>query len=160
MTKMIGLGKRGFVAIVDDEDYCWLAHYRWHLTGKAPLFYAYRQFTVNRTTRRILMHREILNAPRLLKVDHRDGNGLNNTRANLRLCSDSQNQGNRNMPASNTSGYKGVYWHKRSKKWDALIKFQGKKIHLGLHENKTDAALAYNEAAVRLFGEFARINHI
>lgn len=94
------------------------------------------------------------------EIDHVNGNGLDNRRVNLRFASRSENCSNCRPSRNNRSGYKGVHWHKGAKKWRSQIKTNGKRIHLGYFENKNDAARAYNEAAIRLHGSFARLNTI
>jgi len=92
-------------------------------------------------------------------VDHKDGNGLNNRKANLRLCTNSQNQANRNgTQRNNTSGFNGVTWSKHDKKWRAKIMLNKKRVHLGGYYTAAEAANAYDKAAIKLFGEFARVN--
>lgn len=105
------------------------------------------------------MHRLILNAPDHVRVDHRNGDGLDNRRDNLRYATTSQNCGNQRVGRNNTSGYKGVT-PRPSGKWRARIMYQRQCQHLGEYETKEDAARAYNEAALRLFGPFARLNPI
>ena len=90
------------------------------------------------------------------QVDHIDGNGLNNTWSNLRLASGSQNCANTGIKSSNTSGYKGVHYYKRNKKWGAIIRDTGKNRFLGLFSTPELAHMAYCKAATDLHGEFAR----
>jgi len=104
------------------------------------------------------MHRFILNAPRHKLVDHIDGNGLNNRKANLRLCNHSQNAWNRRPNSGCHSKYKGVYWNKDKKKWHATISKSYKRIHLGYFDNEIEAARAYDKKAKEFFGEFAYLN--
>lgn len=102
------------------------------------------------------MHRLIIGAKRGQMVDHKDGNGLNNTLSNLRLCSHIQNCMN-SASRGNKTGYKGVTLL-HSGKFVAGIKHNGKTIHLGTFILVKDAALAYDDAARKYFGEFARTN--
>jgi hypothetical protein len=104
------------------------------------------------------MHRVIMNAPSGMLVDHRDGNGLNNQKSNLRICNRKQNQQNRPMNSNNKSGYKGVCWNKRSNKWRSGIRVDNKDIFLGSFFCLVKAAKAYDEAAKKYFGEFAYLN--
>ena len=106
------------------------------------------------------MHREILKCPKGLFIDHINRNGLDNRKNNLRVCSKSQNMMNTLIPKNNTSGYKGVSWSKRDKKWMAYIKIKNKFNNLGYFNIKEQAALAYNDAAKKYHGEFARLNKI
>jgi len=91
-------------------------------------------------------------------VDHIDGNPKNNCVLNLRVCSSSQNSGNKKIPNNNTSGFKGVYWHKRIRKWCARIGYRRKVFYLGDFESKHEAAYAYDHAARKFFGGFAKTN--
>jgi hypothetical protein len=93
-----------------------------------------------------------------VEVDHRDGNGLNDTRGNLRIASSSQNKHNMILTRSNSSGFKGVAWQKRRGTWRAKIAIQGKEKYIGAFSDKVEAARAYDEAAKQLHGEFARTN--
>lgn len=149
MTKQIEL-TQGQVAIVDDEDFEFLNQWKWFAQKDKNTFYAVRGFG-----KRIRMHRVIMNTPNDMQVDHIDGNGLNNTRANLRNCTVAENTRNRKKPSTNTSGYMGVF--PSAKKWRAEIT-HGKKIHLGYFDNPVDAAHAYDQAAKEYFGEFAKTN--
>jgi hypothetical protein len=104
------------------------------------------------------MHRLIMDAPANMQVDHIDGDGLNNTRSNLRLCSNMQNCHNQGVAANNKSGYRGVSWDARRGKWRAVIMVNGRLRSLGYHATPADAAIAYDSAARQLFGEYARLN--
>jgi len=94
------------------------------------------------------------------KIDHRDGDKTNNTRDNLRVCSHIENSRNIHHNRRNTSGYKGVWWDKRHKKWRAGIGYNGKNIKLGYFVSKEEAAKAYNHAATKFFGQYACLNNI
>jgi hypothetical protein len=150
---------RGQEALVDDEDYEALNEYKWHLHS---LGYACRSTgNVHKGTYHLfLMHRDIMQTPTQMYTDHINHNKLDNRRSNLRLATPRQNNGNAHMRLTNTSGYKGVSWHRQSKKWVAGIKLNGKHIFLGSFTNKKDAARAYNTKALEIFGEFALINKI
>ena len=89
-----------------------------------------------------------------------NGNGLDNRKANLRICSNSQNQANRGVGKNNTSGFKGVWFDNRVLRWRAAIQVLKKRIQLGKFDLKEDAARAYNKAATKYFGEFALLNRI
>jgi hypothetical protein len=89
------------------------------------------------------------------QVDHRDGNRRNNAIANLRLATNQQNQANRGPQRNNTSGHKGVSWHRRERKWVAQMKVNGRKVNLGQYADFERACEAYRAAALRTQGEFA-----
>lgn len=93
-------------------------------------------------------------------VDHIDGNRLNNRRYNLRTCDNHGNCRNRGKSKNNQSGYKGVFLRKKTGTWICSITKNRKKVFLGDFKTKEEAALAYNEAAIRLHGEFAKLNEI
>lgn len=142
----------GKVAQVDDEDYERLNKHKWYAHEQCYTYYALR--TRNKTN--ICMHREILSVPLGMEMDHRDMNGLNNQKYNLRICTKSQNQANIKPRRGSSSKFKGV--SKTRRKWKAEIQIRGQRIYLGRFEIERDAALAYNDAAIRYFGEFARPN--
>ena len=91
-----------------------------------------------------------------LLVDHIDGNTENNFIDNIRPATNLQNAINQKIPLNNTSGHKGVSWHKQSSKWRAQISHNGKRIHLGSFETVEDAILKYEEKSEEFFGEYKR----
>jgi hypothetical protein len=142
--------------IVDVEDYDKLTKYHWQLYGNESKKYYAVRFNDTRITR---MHREILNASAGDVVDHRNGNGLDNRKANLRIATIAQNHYNRRKTTrATTSKYKGVHFQRDEKKYRAQIGCKGKRINLGNFNNEIDAAKAYDEAAKLYFGEFAFLN--
>lgn len=143
---------RGFVAIVDDEDYARVSGFKWYLHGCG--FHGYYA----RTACRKLMHRFIISPPNGLPVDHKNGDKPDNRKSNLRVCTVAGNQHNRGARSDNTSGFKGVSFHKSARKWVAVICLDSKNRHLGCFATKEDAARAYNEAAIILHGAFAKLN--
>ena len=158
MTKLIPLTK-GKAARVDNDDYTWLSQWKWHASrSEHGLWYAERVDYPDGRRQKIKMHRLITNALPSQSVDHIDRDGLNNTRSNLRIATHSQNNANRGMSKNNTSGYRGVSWHKYDRKWIARVQFQGRDIHLGRYIDPVDAARAYDQKVKELFGEFAYLN--
>lgn len=148
---------QGQVAIIDAEDYEAISRFKWQAFWNGYTFYAVRNVWVGRKRTTMYMHRFLLNPPLGFEVDHRDGDGLNNTRANIRLCTKAENQHNK-QPQSGSSNYKGVCWCTRDRIWMAHIKVNRRLLNLGYYHNEEEAALAYNWAATKHFGEFARLN--
>ncbi len=142
------------VALVDDNDFAWLNQWKWFAAKNKHNWHAQRGRAPS-----LLMHRLILNPPEGYQCDHINGDGLNNQRSNLRICTNSQNQQNR-IHVRGTSCFKGVYWYKPNRKWRSLICLDGKHISLGCFDFEIAAAEAYNEAALKYFGQFARLNNI
>ena len=154
---------QGKIALVDDADYEWLNQRKWHAANNHGWgWYAERKGACDSNGKRhtILMHRVITGAGLGQQVDHKDRDGLNNQRANLRLCTASQNHANQKRCAGCSSRFKGVTWNKREGKWRARIGVHGERIFLGRFDDEVLAALAYNKAATEHFGEFARPNVI
>jgi hypothetical protein len=107
----------------------------------------------------VLLHRLILTAPIGTFVDHRNHDPLDNRRSNLRICSHAKNLANQNVQTrTKSSQFKGVSWAKHVNKWRSLIQVNGVSFHLGLFSDETQAAQAYNQAAIHHFGEFAKPN--
>jgi hypothetical protein len=157
--RRIYLGE-GMFTLVEQDDYYVLNRFRWHAEGDGKHIYAVRSVIRPRcrsTTMR--MHREIMNAPAHLLVDHRNNYTLDNRRANLRLATYSQNRINCQRDKSRTSSkYNGVSLDKRNNKWRAYIAYNGKRIYLGRFETEKEAAMAYDQAAGKYHKEFARLN--
>jgi hypothetical protein len=143
---------KGKVALVDDCDSEYLNQFNWWW------FKGYASSHVKGVG--ILMHRAIMTPTDLDHIDHIDGNGCTNTRANLRLVTNSQNSYNQGLRINNTSGYKGVSRDKRRTKWRAYIVLKGKQYGLGVFDCKHAAAAAYNKKALEFYGEFANLNVI
>lgn len=148
---------KGKYAIVDREIFDKLSKRKWHFNGR----YAARHIKGN-NRKLLLMHRVILETSKGLETDHINGDKLDNRRSNLRECTVSQNAMNKKVNLSSSSGYKGVQSFKEGsgKKWRVQIILNNKKIELGYFNDKEEAALAYNEAAKKYFGEFACLNQL
>jgi hypothetical protein len=144
-------------AIVDDEDYDKLNQWDWYALVKNTSYAVAVRNTWSKTEKKgilFTMHRVIMNCPKDKMIDHKDGNGLNNQKSNLRICTNGQNQGNRKLNSNNKSGIKGVSWHKRDRKWQASIRVGKKRKHLGVFLDKLEAKRIYEKAAKQHFGEF------
>ena len=150
----------GFFAIVSDEDYEHLIKFKWHIYGgnKSGNVYVKRSIrSKDGKYKHITMHKEITGFD---YVDHINGNGLDNRRENLRSCTKAENQRNRKLNSNSTTGYKGVSMHSSGKYYVARISINGKRIALGTSLDKKHLAKLYNDAAIKYFGEFARLNPI
>lgn len=150
---------RGMVALVDDADFEYLSQFKWQAYPGGATWYAQRT-TLGPIGRCVQMHRDVMVAPKGIPVDHIDGDGLNNQRSNLRFCTQAENMRNRRKQPGTSSVYKGVTWDRDKHLWVAQIQTRGKTYKLGRFSCEEDAARTYNEAASRLFGEFARLNQL
>lgn len=150
---------KGYFALVDDCDYEWLNQWKWHARVKKNKPYAYRAEYVKETKKNksYAMHRVIMGItdPEIF-IDHKDLNGINNQRENLRICiTRSHNVVNRET----FKKYRGIgTW--RSGRFFARVKYKEKTIELGTFDTEIEAAKAYNEGAIKYYGEFARLNKI
>jgi len=147
---------KGYVAIVDDDDFAWLSQWKWFFTGRYPARSASKEEETAGRPCHISMHRAIVGASSGRIVDHINGDPLDNRRANLRFCSLSQNQHNQRLKRDNTSGFKGV--RRDKKRWMARIQLGPERRYLGSFGSAESAARAYDAAALHHFGEFARLN--
>jgi hypothetical protein len=152
---------QGKVAYVSLEDFTWLSQWKWHASKRRQLWYATRSVRINGKTQTIRMHREILGLkhddPRM--GDHKNPQDtLDNRRSNLRIANAHSNGWNRPMMRNNTTGFKGVSFHKASGKYAAQIAtgIGNRSKWLGLRNTPEEAAELYREAAVTLYGDFAR----
>lgn len=148
-------------AVVDLKDYERVNQFRWHALRLPHTTYAQGRVRVDGQIVRISMHRFVMNPDPELDVDHVDHDGLNNQRSNLRVATRSMNLGNMQIDTRGSSRYKGVHFEKspkRAKRWSAQISVHNERIHLGRFYTEVEAAIAYDEAARRLRGEFALVN--
>ena len=151
---------QGRFAIVDPADYQRLSRYKWRLCKTKGKNVLYAERSIRRadgTYSRILMHRQLIRPPAGYVIDHVNGCGLDNRRANLRLATAAQNAWNAGR-RSGRSGYKGVWLAKNKGLWRASIVCCGQRKHLGYFRDKRDAAKAYDRAAQEYHGEFAVLN--
>jgi hypothetical protein len=149
---------RGKFAKVDLEDFPLVASYRWRATVHARTFYAVTTTPRKMGHKDIYMHRFLINAPEGKTVDHVNGDGLDNRRHNVRFATPVQQSANTGRHKRNQSGFKGVSLEVKTGKWRARIFSGGKEVCLGQFPTKESAAAAYDAAAKRLRGEFARTN--
>ena len=151
---------QGKTTIVDDEDYGKLVKYKWYAGKGWNTFYAKRCICINGKTVVIRMHREILGLIRGdgKLTDHQNQNGLDNRKINLRISTKSLNGYNCKMQVTNKSGYRGVSWHNRDKRWHAQIKINGIQMGCGNFSDLIKAAMAFDHAAIKYRGENAILN--
>ena len=149
---------QGKFALVDDADYEELIKHKWLACVFDRTSYARRRKRINGKCIAYHMHRLIMNAPDDKHIDHKDGNGLNNQRSNLRICTQAENIRNQGIGKNNTSGYKGVNWCTRNNKWIARVGHKYERVYLGYFTCLIKAAKAYDKVALELHGEFASLN--
>jgi hypothetical protein len=149
-TKNIYLGK-GMYAIVDERDFDYLSQFKWVVIKSKKTYYA-------RTS--ILMHRLVLHAPVNVGIDHKNHDGLDNRRSNIRLATNSQNAQNRGLRKDNKTGYKGVFFNKKYRVFQTHIMIDGKYKYGGSFKTAKEAGLAYNYLATKHYGDFASLNNI
>jgi HNH endonuclease len=147
---------QGKFALVDDADYPSVSKFRWYASRTGRRVYAVRNLKKGESGSRLL-HRFLI--PSQIEIDHRDGDGLNCQRRNLRPATKQENQrGFRRKAAGASSRFRGVSWHRGENKWRATITINYKDIHLGYFQDEILAAKKYNQAARKFFGEFASPN--
>lgn len=154
-VKAIPVG-RCRLSIVDQDDYDKISKYSWFVKKGRYTCYAGRRDCCKKTTS---LHREILNLKRGDPIiDHKNGNGLDNRKCNLRVSTYEINNFNAKIRTDNISGYRGVSWHRRTKKWCVQISVNKKIIHGGYYSNPQAAAMAYDKLAIINRGEDAKLN--
>ena len=154
----------GKIAVVDAADYDWLMQWFWCacFNKKSKSWRAERRQKHEGKQYSVFMHRAIMQTQHGsqidgLQIDHRDGDPLNNRRSNLRLATHQQNQRNQGLRISSKSGFKGVTWHKRDRKWRACMTLDNRHVHLGYFDDPVKASEAYAAAATKAHGEFLRL---
>lgn len=157
--KRIFIGRSKYLqfdfALVDDDIYDYLNQWRWHGDSKG---YVIRRVRKGGKKLVVQMHREVMKTPEGMVTDHIDGNRYDNRRENLRVCTDGENKRNRGRAVNNPTPYKGAYWQKQIGRWYSRIQVDNKSIYLGTFGTPEEAAMAYDRAALRYHGEFARLN--
>lgn len=146
-SKAVPVGTNGDYTLVDNEDYDRVMEYSWYLSAGGYVFNKEVGF----------MHRFIMYAPKDKVVDHIFHDKLDNRKAKLRLCTPAQNSLNIKK-RENSSGYKGVSWHKASGKWRVVVRIDGSSVHIGLFEDKEVAARAYDNVVKKYHKDFAYLN--
>lgn len=149
--------------LVDDEDLEILSKHTWGMYHG----YVQRSYMVGRNpingkqiNRSCTIHRVVMNAPKGTMIDHINGDKLDNRKINLRLCTNAQNQWNRGATRTSKTGFKGVYYCKRDKKWIARLGYMGKYFNLGSYTTALEAAKAYNGEVPKYHGEFGYLNKV
>ena len=159
MSKQISLSNSSIPIEIDDWNYCRVLRRNWFLVldeNRNP-----KSIQSNgRFNNKIILPRFLLNLTKADKVDvdHWNHNIFDNKESNFRISNRSQNSCNQSLKSSNKSGYKGVSWNKRIGKWHSQIKHKYKAIHLGYFDDIILAAIAYDNAAIELHGDFAYLN--
>jgi hypothetical protein len=156
--RRIDLGS-GIFAIVEQRDYYRVKKLNWSIGGKGNCIYAVHYEKVESgNVIRVHMHRFIMGEPAGKLVDHHNSNKLDNRRGNLRIASYSENNSNRQKKQGTSSQYIGVHLNKKTGRWIAQIRIDGKSTHLGSFASEADAARAYDRAAKKYHKEFAKLN--
>lgn len=145
---------KGKAAMIDDEDVATITKHSWHFKDNG---YAMRSTERNGEKKSFYMHRELLNAPKGMAVDHINHDKLDNRRSNLRLCTIGQN--NRNM-RMNKHGFKGVSWDTARGRFKATISVNNKSMNIGRFDTAEEAALYYDVAAQLFYGQYAYLNNV
>jgi hypothetical protein len=138
---------QGQVALVDDEDYEKVSQYNWFAEKSRNTYYALSHPGYKNRIK-VRMHRLVMDCSEGMFVDHIDGNGLNNQKSNLRICTHRQNTQNKHI--EKTSIYPGVHWVNKLQKWQAHIQLSGKIVYLGVFKNEIDAFRAYYDEVLKI----------
>lgn len=146
---------QGLSAVVSDVDFAWVNQWKWHAVKVGRTYYAARR--IKSHTR--YLHQEIANRMGLCRVDHKNRDGLDNRRSQLRPASAAENAQNRRKRLQCSSRFKGV-WLRKSGRWGAAIMPNYRQIYLGEFESEVEAARAYDRAACQYYGRFAMLNNV
>lgn len=158
--KKIPLTKEQY-ALVDDEDFDYLVSWKWCFSSKGYAMRMEKRSETGRNKRGVIyLHRQVMKAENGTQVDHINGNPLDNRKSNLRLATHSENMRNRKLQKNNTTGYKGVWFNKKRKRYIATIKINGQSRTIKSAETAQEAAEAYNDKAIEIYGDFARLNSL
>lgn len=151
---------RGYSVKVDDEDYQKLSKFKWHYNNGYACRRLHKKVAYKKYKGEyIYMHRLIMKHPEL-GVDHVNGDSLDNQRKNLRVADQSDNMCNQHKARHNKYGYKGIYFAKDRKKFAARVTYRKKKHILGYYDTAKEAAISYNEGAIKYHKQFARLNNV
>jgi hypothetical protein len=149
----------GYFTMLDPDDYYLVKHFKWWAHSNGSNIYAARTaITPDLKSRIIYLHRQIMNPPGHLVVDHRFGDTLDNRRQNLRIVTHAENMRNRRKRKNTSSRFIGVSFRKSRHIWDVNIRVNGRKLYLGSFDNEIDAAKAYDNAARKHLGQCVRLN--
>jgi hypothetical protein len=162
MKTILLAGNSGKIITVDDGDYESVSRFKWYEKKGKKNIYAYTTLTMGRISGKLKcasigLHQLIMRPPKGMDVDHRNHNGLDCRRENMRICTRSQNIAH-SRKKTGSSRFKGVFWVEVLRKWRSRIKVNYKGIHLGVFIDEVKAARAYDKAALEYFGEFAYTN--
>jgi hypothetical protein len=153
---------QGKAAIVDAEDFAWLSKFKWHAHERGRTWYARRTIESEGVQKTEFMHRAILQQHECDltagEVDHKNGDGLDNRKSNLQVITHAENIRKSRIQLTNISGFRGVSWHKRDRRWQVFIEVDNVRKYLGNFKTKIAAALVYDDAARKYFGKFAKLN--
>lgn len=152
----------GYLCIIDSADIHKISEHKWSIfINKAGNVYVMTHIYFGNKRKTIFMHRFLMNVfDRKIQIDHMNHNTLDNRKCNLRTCTNTENSRNKSKSKNNKTGYKGVHLFKENGRYMASIGFNKKQIYLGMYDNPVDAAIAYNNAALKYHGEFALLNTI
>lgn len=148
---------QGKVALIDDDMFDRVSYFKWSADKSGKNYYARTNIGVDGKEKSFKIHQLLLGFPKNCDIDHINGDGLLNTKDNLRLCSHSENCRNSSLKINNVSGFRGVHWHKNNKKWVAQINKNGKRVNLGYFINIEDAVIVFNKASKEIYKEFSRV---